>query len=145
MSKIVEVVNYTDRAIALFAVGSSDGTKYYKKTLLDADGKFNPSLKNGESRVPGWIFPKSKKEFVDRLAMDINSGIIKPDNSLSSSSSSSPINHQAFLALVSRVEALEQELRLMKNQLSLPASVSNITFDDEEEEDKPGPRLLKKK
>lgn len=168
--------NYSEKSIALFG-----NTKPYSSEIMKIGGKFNPSLKTSSdedsARGPGWVFSKSKKNTVQELVSQINSGVIKPSETTSSkskksSSSSSAgsvgsidtdnfITKQAFMALVSRVERLEQELRLI-HQSTGKCSVESsgkkesvkekqqIIFDEddndsENEEDRPIPRLLKSK
>lgn len=177
-SNIVEIVDYSERAIALFDTQGKGRTELYKTDIDEAGGKFNPVLKYGDDRAPGWIFPKTRRETAQKLADGINSGKIKPSTNSSSSHSSAAtktyqnsgsarstttVDQRAFLALVSRVEALEQELALMKRQKGLPSapisSSSNSSNNgnnevqiedyedehDEEEMQAPQPRLMRKK
>lgn len=61
-SKEMEVVDYSEKAIAVFG-----DTKSIKDQLKELGGRFNPSLNyNGEKRA-GWIFSKKKADEVRNL------------------------------------------------------------------------------
>jgi hypothetical protein len=158
MADIVNLINYSEKAIAIFG-----NTKDYKEAILAIGGKFNPSLKYEEDRSPGWIFSKTNRAKVEKLVNDINNGKCKPVASkeaenvpaVSKKSSSVPLNFvdkKAFLALTSRLEQLEQELSQIKKHLNLPNKEVNtfLKFEDNiQDEDGgdiiPAPRLLKKR
>ena len=77
------IVDYSEKAIAIFG-----DTKYYKNKLSEIQGKFNASLnfknENGETeKKAGWIFPKVRKDMVQQVVNDINSGKIEKEPSLS--------------------------------------------------------------
>jgi hypothetical protein len=172
MSKI-EIIDYSERAIALFG-----DTKNYKDAISSIGGKANPSLqyKDGERKF-GWIFPKSKRDVAQQLVNDINNG--KINISVTSNKTSGNIEQKSyktscvvssdnkmmdhidkktFLALLSRVEKLEQELCLLKQQngiktVSTQVQRPVIEFCDdeeecdesEEEEECNRPRMLRRK
>ncbi len=167
----VELVDYSEKALAIFG-----NTKAYRDAITAIGGKFNPSLKKGDDRDAGWVFPKAKKAVVEKLVNDINAGKVSQSAQVESDDSkagaskysqrtptlSAGVDQRAFLALVSRVEQLEQELALTKKALHLPvvekraggttssSSSSTISYDDgdadeEAVEEVPVPRLLKKK
>jgi len=167
---IVECVDYTEKSVAVFGLDlKGDGTKAYKGAFAAARGLFNPKLTRRDGFGAGWIFPKSRRAVAEQLVSDINSGKEVPGAVENSSSSSAPttskytkpvaetIDNRAFLALVSRVEQLEQELYNVKKHCNLPtvqssnSNNSSLNFDDpENDEDEeavsaPAPRLLKKK
>lgn len=77
------IVDYSEKAIAIFG-----DTKYYKNKLSEIQGKFNASLnfrnENGDTeKKAGWIFPKVRKDMVQQVVNDINSGKIEKEPSLS--------------------------------------------------------------
>lgn len=139
----MEIINYSDRAVAVFG-----NTKPYSETLKQAGGCYNPSLKYGndeETRRPGWIFPKSKETNVKQLVDNLNSQP-QPTPSSSSSSTSKPtysksvdtIDKKTFMALVTRVERLEQELKLLQQGAGIKNTNSkneSVVFEDEEDEE----------
>jgi hypothetical protein len=159
----MEVINYTDRSVAVFG-----NTKPYSDQLKQAGGRFNPSLKYGddeETRRPGWIFPKTKENDIRKLVDNLNSQPQPTENTSTSSSSSKPtyqksvdtVDKKTFMALLTRVERLEQELKLLQKSAGIKnTSTKNesVVFDDDEEEQdeeddeevvvKPARRLLKK-
>ena len=57
-----EIVDYSEKAIALFG-----DTREIKDQLKEIGGRYNPYLKNNGSKVPGWIFSKSKADKVREL------------------------------------------------------------------------------
>lgn len=178
MSNIVEIkFDYTPKSIAIFG-----NTKPFSEIIKEKGGKFNPSLNYGTEdepdRKPGWIFPSSKRSIVEQLVNDINDGTIKANNlagtnsntktssSLSNNSKSNVqhdyIERKAFMALISRIEKLEQEVALLSQKINSNPSNNNakktvIEFkednsEDEEsnneensDDDTPIPSLLKAK
>jgi len=141
-------------------------TKPFKKYLVDLGGTWNTKLIKGG---PGWIFKKKDKEGVEKLRSDISSGKITPceDNEegevgdrpsrvSTSSSSSAPsgagdwVPMKTYLALLSRVERLEQ---ICSHAPFVGKSASSdpkeIQFEDDAEEEEKNDRasigLLRKK
>lgn len=166
MSTQIELSNYSERAIAVFG-----DTKMYKEAFTKIGGKYNPSLKYGEGRSAGWVFSKTKRDLVETLLHDISTGKVKKDSPSKAApmtkdgAGSIPvdaIDRKTFLALVSRVERLEQELTLIKKSkqsvtVKKPVQ-ANVTFsggsdddgDDSEDEEEveysaPMPRLMPRK
>jgi hypothetical protein len=170
-ANILEIVDYSEKAIAVFGYGGSSNTKNYTTVLTEAGAKANPSLKySDDKRCFGWIFSKNAIIKVQKLVDDINSGKIPPNTSENKKSESSSgtqylnkqnnnqyVDIKAFMACMSRVEQLEQELALLKKHIGFETekvAVKKITkqetvinYDDEEEEDDeiPPPRLLSTK
>lgn len=151
------IVDYSEKAIALFG----DSTDY-KVHILNAGGKYNPSLRHNEQRQAGWIFPKTKKAEVEKLVNQIKSGSIEEKSTTTpvreykkktETNDSEWVSKQDFMNLVSKVERLEQEynrLLKMKNkeepkvtkEHNEPESEEEEEESDEEEKPK---RLLRKK
>jgi hypothetical protein len=147
----MEVINYTDRSVAVFG-----NTKPYSEPLKQAGGRFNPSLKYGndeETRRPGWIFSKTKENDVRQLVDSLNSQpqpVATSSTSTSSNSTSSKtsqyksvdsVDKKTFMALVTRVERLEQELKLLQQGAGIKnTSTKNesVVFDDEEDDEEQG-------
>lgn len=111
----ISIVNYSEKAIAVFG-----NTKDIKDHLSALGGKFNPSLKQNDERVPGWVFPNSKRDEVKKIITAFSQGTLGEAPKKVERVSSSPttetftISKEMFLALVSRIEKLEAELELSK-------------------------------
>jgi len=58
----LQLVDYSDKALALFG-----NTKPIKDSLKEMGGRFNPALTLNGERVPGWIFPKSKRAMLESI------------------------------------------------------------------------------
>lgn len=75
----LEIVDYSEKAVAVFGE-----TMEIKEHLKALGGKFNPSLRYGNGKRAGWVFPKSKREELERLAKPEASepepGAIKPED-----------------------------------------------------------------
>lgn len=59
----LEIVDYSGKAVAVFGE-----TMEVKEQLKQLGGKFNPALKYGTGKRAGWVFPKAKREELERLA-----------------------------------------------------------------------------
>lgn len=57
-----EIIDYSEKAIALFG-----DTKEIKDSLKDFGGRFNPRLAYNGGRNAGWVFPKVKREALERI------------------------------------------------------------------------------
>ena len=159
----VEIKEYSEKAIAVFG-----DTKPFSNELKDIGGKFNPSLTYTENdKRPGWIYSKKMADKVRELIEKINAGVVKPTDKSTSSSSydntKPTIDIKIFMALVSRVERLEQELKLLHNSLAssggslhklvinqsknevVEEEVEEINSGDDTEEEVQRPKLLKNK
>ena len=123
----ISIVNYSEKAIAVFG-----NTKDIKDHLSALGGKFNPSLKQNDERVPGWVFPNSKKEEVRKIITAFSQGTLgEPPKKVEKASSSAPaetftISKEMFLALVSRIETLEAELSISKKVIEKLSSTDYI-------------------
>lgn len=147
------IVDYSEKAIALFGE-----TTDYKVHILNAGGKYNPSLRHNEQRQAGWIFPKTKKAEVEKLVNQIKSGSIEEKSTptpvreykkKTETNESEWVSKQDFMNLVSKVERLEQEynrLLKMKNKEETKEESEEESEDEEESEEEEKPkRLLRKK
>ena len=132
----MQVIDYTEKAIAV--IGE---TKNFKDTLGSLKGKFNPSLRdpnNKENKIAGWIFPKTKKDEIEKVINDANSGKIQnvAVSEKVESSKKSIINKafggdkersdndfnftkEMYLALITRIEKLESENGILLNKLGI--------------------------
>jgi len=143
---IVQVVEYSDKSIAVFGQ-----TAQYKSHLMDIGGKFNPNLTHDGQKCPGWIFPKKAQASVENLVARICKGQVTAIVSSSPSQFTSGVDRKDFMALLSRVEYLEQKIGLLEGRIGLPSDKSYDAKTATEEEDSiedesaPRPRLLKKK
>lgn len=59
----LEIVDYSEKAVAVFGE-----TMEIREQLKALGGRFNPSLRYGNGKRAGWVFPKSKREELERLA-----------------------------------------------------------------------------
>ena len=59
----LEIVDYSEKAVAVFGE-----TMEIKEQLKALGGKFNPSLRYGNGKRAGWVFPKARREELERLA-----------------------------------------------------------------------------
>jgi len=144
----ISIVNYSEKAIAVFG-----NTKDIKDHLSALGGKFNPSLKQNDERVPGWVFPTSKKEEVRKIITAFSQGTLgEPPKKVEKASSASnttetfTFSKEMFLSLVSRIEKLEAELEISKKTIeklapsSHPVDKVKLKFSSNEElydEDEP--------
>lgn len=151
----ISIVNYSEKAIAVFG-----NTKEIKDHLLSIGGKFNPSLKQNEERVAGWIFPSSKREDVKKIITAYSQGSLEPvkvekepyvKKKEQSESPSFDISKEMYLSLVSRIECLEAEIKICKKvidkltdsepvpkkkiQPTLKFSENDNLYDDDEEKE----------
>lgn len=141
-------LDYTEKSIAVFGQ-----TTPLKDHLSKIGGKFNPGLTNKRTgnREPGWIFVKSKSSEVQTLLDSFINGTIQPlepktetDSSKQSAKevpkSSFVFTKEMYLALVSRIEKLENDNEHMLRILQRSSSTSAASI----ESSKP-PRTIKKK
>lgn len=125
----ISIVNYSEKAIAVFG-----NTKDIKDHLAALGGKFNPSLKQNDERVPGWVFPTGKREEVKKVITAFSQGTLgeppkkveKTTSSVSSPSETFTISKEMFLALVTRIEKLEAELEISKKTIEKLSSTDYI-------------------
>lgn len=59
----LEIVDYSEKAVAVFGE-----TMEIKEQLKALGGKFNPSLRYGNGKRAGWVFPKARRKELERLA-----------------------------------------------------------------------------
>ena len=136
---MTSVENYSDKAIAVFGTI----TPAIEQILTSLGGKFNPSLKGLEdSRRPGWIFPKSKKDQVEKA---LHTGVVTTPASYSTSSSApfaaptlslGGVTLKAFQTLEKLVHSLSSRVEVIETeQRKRPCPPTSVTtrYDDEEE------------
>jgi len=130
----INIVNYSEKAIAVFG-----DTKPLKDHFSALGGKYNPSLKKDDEKVPGWVFPVGKKDDVKKVITSyIQGNLGEPEKKVKSSYSSSAekttndftFDKQMYLSLVSRVEKLEAELELSRKLIDKLTS-SRKEYDDD--------------
>ena len=132
---VLTIEQYSDKAIVV-----RGDTQPYKEDLKNIGGKWNSALKGGG----GWIFPNIKRSNVEELNSLITSGSVK---GVKVEIKEKNITHQEYLALVTRLEKLEQivsQVDFIKNS-TIPLNIQLVDEDDddEKEESKPVQRLLK--
>ena len=124
----ISIVNYSEKAIAVFG-----NTKDIKDHLAALGGKFNPSLKQNDERVPGWVFPTGKREEVKKIITAFSQGTlgeppkkVERVSSVSSPAETFTISKEMFLALVTRIERLEAELEISKKTIEKLSPIAYI-------------------
>ena len=115
----IQIVNYSEKSIAVLG-----DTKPIKDHLVALGGKFNPSLTWKEERVSGWIFVLSKKEEVKKVLLAYADGSlgdapvreknVTRGNDVKTSGDGFSFTKEMYLALVSRIERLENEVAILK-------------------------------
>ena len=133
-SSSVTIEDYSEKAIAVFG-----DTKCIKDRLLELKGKYNPSLRgNGDEKRVGWIFPKTKKDEVQKLITDyknnpqqeyVSHPIEKKVLKKSSGTESDFIfTKEMYLSLLTRIEKQETELLLCKKIIDKLTMNGNYGF-----------------
>ena len=157
----INIVNYSEKSIAVLGE-----TKPIKEHLSAIGGKWNPSLTHNGEKVAGWIFVISKRDEVKKVLMSYSQGTlgdapVKKEYTKRETSPTSPdfqFTKEMYLALVTRIEKLENELVIAKRAVGVSSSdgkptvkkapVLKFTEDDaddfeEVEEKKPMKSLFK--
>jgi hypothetical protein len=157
----INIVNYSEKSIAVLGE-----TKPLKEHLSALGGKWNPSLTHNGEKVAGWIFVTSKRDEVKKILTSYSQGTlgdapvkkeyVKRDTS--PSTNDFQFTKEMYLALVTRIEKLENELVIAKRAVGVSSSepprasvkkqpVLKFTEDDVdedfEEEKKPMKSLFK--
>ncbi len=148
----ITIEDYSERAIAVFG-----DTKPISDRLSAIQGsKFNPSLRGvGESKRPGWIFPKTRRVEVETLLQaiqeEMKQGSFKPAESLGQKvtlkTSNSSTNATMDSSLLSRIELLEAKVETLTKALaSLKGPVkTNTCWADEQDESEEEKQVVKPK
>lgn len=137
---MIRIVPYSDLSIVL--IGETFSIKDKIKAL---GGTFNKSLSIENTKVPGWVFPKTKESDVEELVKTINNN--KSYTSTASLSSSSKtvqqndikgpisidpkITHEMFANLLNKYEMLEARVNYLEKQslkTSRPATASSSKY-----------------
>ena len=157
----INIVNYSEKSIAVLGE-----TKPIKEHLSAIGGKWNPSLTHNGEKVAGWIFVTSKREEVKKVLTSYSQGSLgdAPVKKEYIKREISPsidfqFTKEMYLALVTRIEKLENELVIAKRAVGVSSSsepprttvkkqpVLKFTEDDAdedfEEEKKPMKSLFK--
>jgi hypothetical protein len=156
----INIVNYSEKSIAVLGE-----TKPIKDHLSALGGKWNPSLTHNGEKVAGWIFVTSKRDEVKKILMSYSQGTLGDvpvkEKKEYTKRETSPTNDfqftkEMYLALVTRIEKLENDLVIAKKAVGVSSSekavkkqpVLKFTEDDaddfeEVEEKKPMKSLFK--
>jgi hypothetical protein len=144
------IEDYSEKAIAVFG-----DTKPISDRLGAIQGsKFNPCLRGvGETKRPGWIFPKSRRSEVEALLhsiqQEVKSGDFKPspqtENSTKAKATTTKSSTSVDSSVLSRIEILEAKVETLTKALSSlktgssePKNISSVSsknWADEEDED----------
>ena len=156
----IQLLDYTEKSIAVFGP-----TTPFKEYLANLGGKFNPGLTHPltKAREAGWIFTKTKRDVVQTFIDQSTQGQLPPppvtvskEKVTKTKSEEFEFTKEMYLALVSRIEKLENEnanlLQNLENQRSseddkkvtkqttiTKTASRRLQFDDEEEEESPEP------
>ena len=103
--------DYKEKAIVV-----EGDTQSYKTTLKDNKGMWNGNLEGGRK---GWIFPKTRKDEIQKLVDKINKGdvakeVVEGKEKSKEQAEKSYVDRVDFLALVSRIEYLEAQVAQLK-------------------------------
>jgi hypothetical protein len=158
----INIVNYSEKSIAVLGE-----TKPLREHLSAIGGKWNPSLTHNGEKVAGWIFVTSKRDEVKKVLTSYSQGTLGdapvkkeyPTKREISPSIDFQFTKEMYLALVTRIEKLENELVIAKRAVGVSSSetpkpaikkqpVLKFTEDDAEdieevEEKKPMKSLFK--
>jgi hypothetical protein len=126
----INIVNYSEKSIAVLGE-----TKPIKEHLSAIGGKWNPSLTHNGEKVAGWIFITSKREEVKKVLMSYSQGTlgdapVKKEYPIKREISPSidfQFTKEMYLALVTRIEKLENELVIAKRAVGVSSSESKST------------------
>ena len=146
---MLKTIQYSEQSIALLGE-----TFAIKDEIKKLGGVFNKSLTVENNRVPGWIFPNSKKADVEDLikrtpAEKLKTSHTKSSSAVLSSSGTSvndikgpisidpKITHEMFANLLNKYEMLEARVNFLETHLKLNK--------DDKKEDKKGDKKTVKK
>ena len=122
----INIVNYSEKSIAVLGE-----TKPIKEHLSALGGKWNPSLTHNGEKVAGWIFVTSKRDDVKKILLSYSQGSlgdapVKEKKEYVKRETSPSIDFQftkeMYLALVTRIEKLENELVIAKKVIGVSSS-----------------------
>ena len=121
----INIVNYSEKSIAVLGE-----TKPIKEHLSAIGGKWNPSLTHNGEKVAGWIFVTSKREEVKKVLVSYSQGSlgdapVKKEyfkRETSPSTNDFQFTKEMYLALVTRIERLENELVIAKRAVGVSSS-----------------------
>jgi hypothetical protein len=121
----INIVNYSEKSIAVLGE-----TKPIKEHLSAIGGKWNPSLTHNGEKVAGWIFVTSKREEVKKVLVSYSQGSlgdapVKKEyvkRETSPSTNDFQFTKEMYLALVTRIEKLENELVIAKRAVGVSSS-----------------------
>ena len=146
----MELIMYSEKSFAVIG-----GTRDYKEQLKQLGGSFNANLRYNENKTAGWIFPKSKKDAVEKflnhaqICEDELTRYRKTKEGLQSNTGDLQITREAFDALLSRVRELEKTVRQLQTSLENNTKVNNGEVNNgevnDDESSVPKTRLLRRK
>ena len=121
----INIVNYSEKSIAVLGE-----TKPIKEHLSALGGKWNPSLTHNGEKVAGWIFVTSKRDEVKKVLTSYSQGTlgdapVKKEyvkRETSPSTNDFQFTKEMYLALVTRIEKLENELIIAKRAVGVSFS-----------------------
>jgi len=121
----INIVNYSEKSIAVLGE-----TKPLREHLSAIGGKWNPSLTHNGEKVAGWIFVTSKRDEVKKVLTSYSQGTLGdapvkkeyPTKREISPSIDFQFTKEMYLALVTRIEKLENELVIAKRAVGVSSS-----------------------
>lgn len=131
----MEIQDYSEKSIVVFG----DKTKEYKDGLRELGGKFNMRLSVG----PGWIFPKTERERVEKFVADgvvEKKAYIAPKKSYTTREVVENVMMNDGMDGVSLVRMVNEKIDRLLGEIEglkdLKKKLSEMKFEDKKEEDK---------
>ncbi len=116
---MIKIVEYSPQSIVM--VGD---TFTLKDKIKELGGTFSKSLTVEGNKVPGWVFPKAKKEeieaFLQTLPAQVQSKVtrVSQENNIKAPISIDPkITHEMFANLLNKYEMLEARVEYLEGLL----------------------------
>lgn len=123
---MIKVVDYSSQSIVI--VGD---TFSLKDKIKELGGTFSKSLTVEGNKVPGWVFPKTKKQeidtFIQSLPPQVQSKVthVSQENNIKAPISIDPkITHEMFANLLNKYEMLEARVEYIEGILLQDSSSS---------------------
>lgn len=125
---MIKIVEYSPQSIVI--VGD---TFAIKDKIKELGGSFSKSLTVEGNKVPGWVFPRTKKEeieaFIQALPAQVQSKVthVSSENNIKAPISIDPkITHEMFANLLNKYEMLEARVEYLEGALLKDGPVSSV-------------------
>lgn len=130
VSNAVEIVDYSEKAIAVFG-----DTKTVKDQLKSLGGRFNPSLKHNGTKRAGWIFSKKQADNVRALlAPSVEAEQVTPSAVLLVKKTAEELTESGDQKdIIEMIEAKERAFTNASENAEFYRSIGNNEFADTEQ------------